>query len=89
MLDEIYKEIKAKWNELRLARADPDILKFLVHLMEMRENSDMLYLEFPKEEMGEICEYADILGVDSPRFAVMNAIRIIMDEEMNGEKRST
>ena len=33
MLDQIYLEIKAKWNELRLAGADPDVLKFLVHLM--------------------------------------------------------
>ena len=34
MLDKIYVEIKAKWNELRLAGSDPEILKFLVHLME-------------------------------------------------------
>ena len=34
MLDQIYLEIKAKWNELRLAGADPDVLKFLVHLMD-------------------------------------------------------
>lgn len=30
----IYKEIKAKWNELRKRQYDPEILKFLIHLME-------------------------------------------------------
>ena len=88
MLDEIYKEIKAKWNELRIAGADAEILKFLVYLMEMRENSDILYLEFPKEEMSEICEYAEILGVDSPRYAVMNAVRIALDDELKVSKRT-
>ena len=34
MLDKLYLEIRDKWNELRLKDADPDVLRFLVHLMD-------------------------------------------------------
>lgn len=34
MLDKLYLEIRGKWNELRLKDADPDVLRFLVHLMD-------------------------------------------------------
>ena len=34
MLDELYLEIRDKWNELRLKNADPEILKFFVHLLD-------------------------------------------------------
>lgn len=44
MLDQIYLEIKAKWNELRLAGADPDVLKFLVHLMDEIEGRSKIQI---------------------------------------------
>ena len=37
VIGDIYREVKAKWNELRLANADPEILKFLVRLMDMMD----------------------------------------------------
>ena len=79
-MDEIYKEIKAKLNELRLARVDPEILEFLAHLMEEIVNSNM-FLEFDKFELGEILSYQEIIGIDTPQKAVMCAIRIAMDGE--------
>jgi len=37
MLDKLYLEIRDKWNELRLKDTDPDVLRFLVHLMDELE----------------------------------------------------
>ena len=40
MLDHIYLEIKQKWNELRLKDTDPEILRFLVHLLDELEQEE-------------------------------------------------
>ena len=40
LLDSVYLEVKAEWNRLRAGNTDPEILKFLVHLMEMLEGDD-------------------------------------------------
>ena len=37
MFDKLYLEIRDKWNELRLKDTDPDVLRFLVHLMDELE----------------------------------------------------
>lgn len=41
LIDKIYLEIKTKWNKLRIKQdPDPDVLRFLVHLMEMIEDEE-------------------------------------------------
>ena len=41
LIDRVYLEIKSKWNRLRIKQdSDPDILRFLIHLMEMIEEED-------------------------------------------------
>lgn len=39
----LYHEIKSEWNRLRLKEdADPDVLRFLVHVMDMLEGEEKL-----------------------------------------------
>ena len=41
LIDKIYIEIKTKWNKLRVKQdSDPDILRFLVYLMELIEDEE-------------------------------------------------
>ena len=41
LIDRVYLEIKSKWNRLRIKQdSDPDILRFLIRLMEMIEEED-------------------------------------------------
>ena len=54
VIGDIYREVKSKWNELRLANADPEILKFLVRLMDMMDGEmDKLNNNSREDEVNE------------------------------------
>ena len=46
----------------------------------LEEFDEVATIGFDKFELGEIFAYQEILGVDTPRKAIMNAIRIVMDD---------
>lgn len=46
--------------------------------------NEKINIQFSGEEFNEIVKYTDILGVDNVQSAIMNAIRIVLEQEKKG-----